>query len=106
MAIGDDAAAAGMAIVNGATTQAKDIDTEINRTRDYVAQRTSAVTPVNRGGTGAQNAATARTNLGAAPTSHTHHIFDILTADGSRLYSEALQEQINALSQRISNLGG
>lgn len=38
MATGDDAAAAGMAVVDGATTNARDIDTEINRSRDYIAQ--------------------------------------------------------------------
>ena len=37
MAIGDAAVAAGMAIVNGATTPANTLDTEINLTRDYVA---------------------------------------------------------------------
>ena len=48
MATGDAAAAAGMAVVNGATTDAKTIDTEINLTRDYIAQ-----------GKGATSAATA-----------------------------------------------
>jgi hypothetical protein len=48
MAIGDDAIAAGMAIVDGATTDANTIDTEINRSRDYIAQ-----------GAGATDAATA-----------------------------------------------
>ncbi|KZE91174.1 tail fiber domain-containing protein [Microbacterium sp. TNHR37B] len=37
MAIGDAAAAAGMAVVDGATTQANTIDTLINQTRDYLA---------------------------------------------------------------------
>ncbi|MDZ5145330.1 hypothetical protein [Microbacterium testaceum] len=40
------------------------IDTEVNKTRDYIAQRTSAVTPLNKGGTGATTAAAARTALG------------------------------------------
>lgn len=80
MAIGDAAAAAGMNIVDGATTEARTIDTEINRTRDYLAETrteldtktadvakighkhaaadiTSGTLPVNRGGTG-------RTNIG------------------------------------------
>lgn len=48
MAIGDDAVAAGMSIVDGATTDANTIDTEINRSRDYIAQ-----------GAGATDAATA-----------------------------------------------
>lgn len=38
MAIGDDAIAAGMADVNGATTPANTIDTELMLTRDYIAQ--------------------------------------------------------------------
>lgn len=48
MAIGDDAAAAGMSLVDGATTNANTIDTEFNRTRDYIAQgmgATDAATP-------------------------------------------------------------
>lgn len=48
MAIGDDAAAAGMLLVDGATTNANTIDTEFNRTRDYIAQgmgATDAATP-------------------------------------------------------------
>ena len=63
MAIGDDAIAAGMDIVPG-TTLANTIDTELNKTRDYIAQRTSAVTPIAKGGTGANSASAARANLG------------------------------------------
>ena len=48
MATGDDAIAAGMANVNGATTPANTIDTELMLTRDYIAQ-----------GKGATDAATA-----------------------------------------------
>lgn len=64
MATGDDAIAAGMDVVDGATTLASTVDTEINKTRDYIAQRTSTVTPVSKGGTGATSAGAARTNLG------------------------------------------
>lgn len=39
MAVGDDAAAAGMDLVPGSTL-ANTIDTEINKTRDYIAQKT------------------------------------------------------------------
>lgn len=60
--IGDDALAAGMELVAG-TVQANTIDTEINRTRDYVAQRTSDITPIDQGGTGATTPEGARTNL-------------------------------------------
>ena len=48
MAIGDDAVAAGMANINGATTAANTLDTEVMLTRDYLAQ-----------GKGATSAATA-----------------------------------------------
>lgn len=68
MAIGDDAAAAGMDIVPG-STPANEIDTELNKTRDYIAQRTSAVTSIARGGTGATTAQQARTNLAAVGVS-------------------------------------
>jgi len=37
MAVGDKAAAVGLPIVSGSSTQASDIDLEINRTRDMVA---------------------------------------------------------------------
>jgi hypothetical protein len=43
MAIGDAALAAGMDIVNGATTPANTIDTEENKTRDYIATGAGAV---------------------------------------------------------------
>jgi hypothetical protein len=41
---------------------------EINKSRDYIADRTSAVTPIAKGGTGATTASAARTNLGLAST--------------------------------------
>lgn len=63
MATGDDALAAGMDVVPG-TTLANTIDAEINKTRDYIAQRTAAVTPIEKGGTGQTTAASARTALG------------------------------------------
>ena len=63
--IGDAAAAAGMAVLTGGEDAAT-LDEEVNRTRDYIAQRTSTVQPVNKGGTGATSAAAARANLGAA----------------------------------------
>jgi hypothetical protein len=59
---GADAAAAGMANV-ASTADVRDSYNEHNRTRDYVAQRTSAVTPIAKGGTAATTASEARTNL-------------------------------------------
>lgn len=44
MAVGDDAAAAGFALVDGGADKVVDGDLEINRTRDYVAQ-TKALIP-------------------------------------------------------------
>ncbi|WP_396659508.1 tail fiber domain-containing protein [Microbacterium sp.] len=64
MAIGDDAASAGMDLVSGATA-ANTLDTEINKSRDYIAQRTNEIQPVAKGGTGATDAAGALANLGA-----------------------------------------
>lgn len=65
MAIGDDALAAGMPLVNGAAANsAAQIDDYINATRDYIAQRTNSVTPIEKGGTGSTTAAGARTALG------------------------------------------
>lgn len=63
MAIGDDALAAGMDLVLG-TALANTLDTEENKTRDYIAQRTNLITPITKGGTGQTTAAAARTALG------------------------------------------
>lgn len=63
MAIGDDAAAAGMPVLNPAVAKVADGATEINLTRDIIAQRTSAILAIAKGGTGATSAAAARTNL-------------------------------------------
>lgn len=68
MATGDDALAAGMDILTGAEP-ANTLDTEINKSRDYIAQRTNEVTPISKGGTGASTAASARTALGAVAAS-------------------------------------
>lgn len=63
MATGDAALAAGMDLVDG-NSPANTLATEDNKTRDYIAQRTNAITPVAKGGTGADNAEAARANLG------------------------------------------
>ncbi len=49
MAIGDDAVAAGFAILDGDTDLIIDGDEEMNRTRDYIAQ-TKALIPVGKSG--------------------------------------------------------
>jgi hypothetical protein len=68
MAIGDDALAAGFALVPSAGPggEVKYGALEINRTRDYLAQTKALnppIRPVSGGGTGASTAAAARTNL-------------------------------------------
>jgi hypothetical protein len=71
-----------MALTSGVAL-ANTIETEINQTRDYIAQgkmkdgvlapaKLSGAVPITKGGTGATTASAARTALGAAPTSHTH----------------------------------
>lgn len=67
MAVGDDATAAGYPLVSGSSGLVKDGETEINLTRDFIAQVKAlilATWPLSRGGTGATTAAGARTNLG------------------------------------------
>jgi hypothetical protein len=49
MAVGDDAAAAGFALVSGSAGLITDGDLEFNRTRDYVAQ-VKALIPVGHSG--------------------------------------------------------
>lgn len=67
MAIGDDAAAAGMPLVPG-SLPANQIDTEFNRTRDFIAGgpanwKPATIVPITKGGTGGATAAEARTAL-------------------------------------------
>lgn len=49
MPIGDDAVAAGYPIVSGTSDKVKDGDTEINRTRDLLAQL-KALVPTSKAG--------------------------------------------------------
>jgi len=69
MAVGDDASAAGYALVPnvGEEGRVRWGAREINRTRDFVAQVKNlilSIWPVNRGGTGSNTKGGARTNLG------------------------------------------
>lgn len=69
MPVGDAAAAYGLALVpdSGSGGEIRLGAEEINRTRDYVADLGTSIPstqPVNKGGTGATDAAGARANLG------------------------------------------
>lgn len=70
MAVGDDATAAGFALVPSTGQELAKVRygaQEINRTRDYIAQVKNlipAIWPVTKGGTGANTEAQARINLG------------------------------------------
>lgn len=66
MANGDDAAAAGMDVLNPLTDLVREGADFINYVLDEIARRTSAVLAVADGGTGATNAPAARINLGIA----------------------------------------
>jgi predicted anti-sigma-YlaC factor YlaD len=63
MAIGDDAAAAGIPTPTG-LENANTLAVIITMLADELARRTDAVTPIERGGTGAETAAEARLLLG------------------------------------------
>lgn len=65
MATGDDATAANIPLVP-ATADVREGYNHHNETRDLIAQRTSAVTPVAKGGTGGTTPSEARNNIGAA----------------------------------------
>lgn len=91
MAIGDDALAAEMQLVPG-TALANTIDTEENRTRDYIAQHKHPPTPIAKGGTGSATAPTALIALGAAADNAVVHRggtadirLDWATRDGGRI---------------------
>lgn len=69
MPVGDAAAAYGLPLVpnSGAGGEVRLGAQEINRTRDQIANLATSIpatTPVNKGGTGATDAAGARANLG------------------------------------------
>jgi hypothetical protein len=67
MANGDAALAAGMDVVPATADRRQGYD-EINKTRDYIAERTNAVTPIEKGGTGSTSASAARAALGISTT--------------------------------------
>jgi len=85
MAIGDDAAAAGMPLVpnTGEEGKVRYGAREINRTRDFVAQTKntiliSTVWPISKGGTGQTTAAAALAALGGAAAAHQHYGTDVI----------------------------
>lgn len=94
MANGDAAAAAGMDVVPG-TADRRDGYDEINKTRDYIAERTSTVTPVAKGGTGATTAASARSALGVTavnvPTTSSNVQNDINVLNAGKLTRTSAQ---------------
>lgn len=102
MANGDAAAAAGMDVVPPTGKVNKGYD-EINKTRDYIAQRTSTVVPIAKGGTGATTAAQARTNL-AVPAAA-----DIRSDKIPRPDSSTVEQGLNATwenaNARVSKAG-
>ena len=102
MANGDQATALGWDTVAGTADRRQGYD-EINKTRDYAAGVKTEVRPVAKGGTGASDAATARTNLAAAAASHSHRIGDILTADGSQNYGVALQGVLDGMTANTNS---
>ena len=64
MALGDQTLAAGWTTVNPNTDLVKDGADEITETRDLAASVKLETRPVNKGGTGADNASQALKNLG------------------------------------------
>lgn len=98
MAIGDAALNAGMQVMTG-NEAADTLDTEINLTRDYIAERTNAVTPTDKGGTGATTPAGARANLGITPANL--NVYDKPAID--KAFGER-DDRINGLVPRIDGL--
>ena len=90
MATGDEALAAGLSTVeySGSEPSAsvRNGGEEINRTRDYIARLMNSMleyvtsVPINKGGTGATNKTSARSNLGVS--SGTTMISDTSGEDG------------------------
>lgn len=86
MAIGDDALAAGIPIMTG-SEPANTLDTEMNKTRDEIARRTSTVLPVAKGGTGSTTPAAARAALGAADAAQVSTDGNVATAGKIPIYN-------------------
>lgn len=108
MAIGDDALAAGYTPAPG-TVLANTIDTELARLADWVAQRTSAVLAVAKGGTGATAAPAARANLGApeAGTAGGKAVMDITGAGdiGLRWGGARFVGRVGGTEVELANFG-
>jgi hypothetical protein len=90
MANGDAALAAGMDVVVS-TQDIRLAYDEINKTRDYIATRTAAITPITSGGTGASDIVTARTNLSVYSKAEV----DTHNWDASRITSGTLTRSVS-----------
>lgn len=105
MAKGDDALAAGMPILDG-SEQANTLDDAINETRDFIAQRTAAVTPITKGGTGAKTAAAARAALGVLSASEVVQNDGTSNRIGLRWYSGRVHMRVDSTEVgQIANTG-
>lgn len=110
MAAGDAAAYAGMAVLTG-NEPANTLDTEENKTRDYIAQFAAGIRSIAAGGTGAATAVQALTNLGALPRSDvfdgTGSIFNKVPRydAGGRLICAAPAAQNHAVPLATFNAG-
>lgn len=117
-AAGDDAAAAGMPLVAGSAA-ANTIDTELNITRDLIAQRTQVPgtpLPISKGGTGAGTADAARTNLDVVQRRYvvratTNEVFMAwgggrlqVTVDTSKVGALAYITDVATLTERLAAL--
>lgn len=105
MEIGDAAAAAGMDLVAG-SLPANQINEQMNRTRDYIAQFAAGVRAITAGGTGADNVAGVLANLGLAPADvlFTANTLMRRRADGStdatQVYTNQDPSTGNAMTRR------
>lgn len=114
MAIGDDATAAGIPLV-ASTDEVRKGYEQHNETRDIIAQRTNAVTPVTKGGTGSTTPSAARTALGIVasniPTnagnvqSDLQYLSDFKLTRSSAQYNSDFAARDSAIADRVAKSG-